>query len=82
MLFAPAADAMFPPLPGNLLATSACRSAALGEIIGLGYVAAESSSEVIDPTGTFQAVTLVGLPLVDPDKRRPHGAWEDDAIRS
>jgi aminomethyltransferase len=82
VLFAPSADAAFPPAPGTILVSSACRSAALGGIIGLGYVAAGSPRDIVDPTGTFQAITVVGLPFIGPDKRRPRGAWEDDAVRS
>lgn len=81
-LFAPSANATFPPPPGTILVTSACCSVVLGRTIGLGYVTAESSPGLIDPSGVFHAVTAVHLPFVDPEKRRPRGDWTDDALRS
>jgi hypothetical protein len=83
MLFAPSRDAAFPPTPGTILATSACRSAIASGTIGLGYIAAgDSSRDLVDRTGIFRAVTAAGLPFVDPGKRRPRGDWDDDGLRS
>jgi glycine cleavage system T protein (aminomethyltransferase) len=83
ILFTPSRDAAFPPTPGMILATSACRSAVASGIIGLGYVAAgDSSRDLVDPMGVFGAVTITDLPFVDPGKHRPRGDWDDDALRS
>jgi aminomethyltransferase len=82
VLFAPSAEAAFPPAPGTILVTSACRSPAVDGVIGLGYVAEGASRNVVDPTGHFNIVATVDLPFIDRDKRRPRGNWADDAVRS
>jgi hypothetical protein len=79
-LFTPSTAATFPPALGTILATSACRSLAADGVIGLGYVAARSMGDLVDPTGLFHAVTVVGLPFIDPEKRRPRGDWDDAQI--
>jgi aminomethyltransferase len=79
-LFTPSAAARFPPAPGTILVTSACRSLATGGVIGLGYVATEATGDLVDSTGIFHEVTAVGLPFIDPGKRRPRGDWDDAQI--
>lgn len=82
-LFQASRDAAFPPAPGTILVTSACRSVSAGGVLGLGYVAAAAAPRrVIDPTGRFHEVVVVDMPFVDPDKRRPRGDWGDEALRS
>jgi glycine cleavage system aminomethyltransferase T len=72
-------DAEFPPGPGAIVVTSACRSVVAGGVLGLGYVRlARRSGEVVDPTGQFHRIREVGLPFFDPTKRRPRGEWHVD----
>jgi glycine cleavage system aminomethyltransferase T len=79
ILWRPAQDAIFPPRPGTLLATSACRSIITGEILGLGYACdAVGAAHLFDPTGQFRDIREVSLPFYDPHKRRPRGGWDDD----
>jgi aminomethyltransferase len=79
ILWRSAQDAMFPPAPGTLLATSACRSIITGEILGLGYACdADDAVRLFDPTGQFRDIREVSLPFYDPQKRRPRGGWEAD----
>ena len=81
MLWRPAQDAVFPPAPGTLLATSACRSIITGEILGLGYACdTDGAVRLVDPTGQFRDIREVSLPFYDPQKRRPRGGWEADLL--
>jgi aminomethyltransferase len=77
ILWRPSANAQFPPRPGTLLVTSACRSVSTGRVIGLGY-AAGSAVDLADPNGHFRDIRRTVLPLYDPGKRRPRGMWRDD----
>jgi glycine cleavage system aminomethyltransferase T len=79
-LFTPSAAATFPPALGTILVTSACRSLTADGVIGLGYVATEATGDLVDSTGIFHEVTAVGLPFIDPGKRRPRGDWDDAQI--
>ena len=79
ILWRSAQDAIFPPAPGTLLATSACRSIITGEILGLGYTCdADGAARLLDPTGQFRDIREASLPFYDPHKRRPRGGWDDD----
>jgi aminomethyltransferase len=79
ILWRPRRDVPFPPEPGILLPTSACRSIITGAILGLGYVCgANTATQLIDVTTEFQDIRRVSLPLYDPHKRRPRGGWHDD----
>ncbi len=79
ILWQPVSDAEFPPGPGAIVVTSACRSVVAGGVLGLGYVRlARRSGEVVDPTGQFHRIREVGLPFFDPAKRRPRGGWHAD----
>jgi aminomethyltransferase len=79
ILWRPPRDATFPPTPGNLLATSACRSIITGAILGLGYACnADGAPHLFDPAGQFRDIREVSLPFYDPHKRRPRGGWCDD----
>jgi aminomethyltransferase len=79
ILWRPQRDAVFPPAPGDLLATSACRSVMTGAVLGLGYVcAAHSIARLSDPTGQFRDICEASLPFYDPNKSRPRGGWRDD----
>lgn len=78
-LWRPPRDVPFPPAPGGLLPTSACRSIITGAILGLGYACdANAATHLIDVTGEFRDIREVSLPLYDPRKRRPRGGWHDD----
>jgi glycine cleavage system aminomethyltransferase T len=78
LLLAAPGPSCFPPAPGTLLVTSACRSSVAGGLLGLGYVASSGAGPLVDPSGRFRAIREVRLPCVDPEKRRPRGAWRDD----
>lgn len=76
VLYAPGNAFRFPPERDELLVTSAAWSAALGCVIGLGYVkAGEPHQTLVDLSGTFQNVRAAHLPFVDPAKRRVRGGW-------
>jgi glycine cleavage system T protein (aminomethyltransferase) len=75
ILWRPSANAQFPPRPGTLLVTSACRSVSTGRVIGLGYAA---GSAVDLANANFQQIRRTFLPVYDPGKRRPRGTWRDD----
>jgi folate-binding Fe-S cluster repair protein YgfZ len=78
VLWRPPARVPFPPPPGAVAVTSACRSLAAKEALLLGYVSAQSAGEALrDPTLSFSALREVGLPFFDPLKRRPRGGWND-----
>ncbi len=78
-LWRPSEDATFPPPPGDLVPTSACRSIITDAVLGLGYVCdTYNSAQLLDPTGQFQEIHEVSLPFYDPDKRRPRGGWDKD----
>ena len=79
VLWQPQKDAIFPPVPGTLLVTSACRSIVSGEVLGLGY-ACEDAPHLVDPSGSFRAIRQVALPFYDTGKRRPRGAWDDNLL--
>jgi glycine cleavage system aminomethyltransferase T len=76
-LFQPRAALNRPTEPDVLVATSACNSLAAGGALGLGYVRRDHPAHAAlrDSTGTFADIELVAHPFVDPDKRRPRGAW-------
>jgi glycine cleavage system T protein (aminomethyltransferase) len=79
ILWHPPRDATFPPTPGTLLATSACRSIITGAILGLGYARdAHGAARLFDPTRQFRDIREVSVPFYDPHKRRPRGGWRDD----
>ena len=81
MLWQPRGDASFPPPPGGLLVTSACRSIVTGRVLGLGYASlAPRSAHLVDPASQFQEIREVSLPVYDPRKRRPRGEWGDDLL--
>jgi aminomethyltransferase len=72
-------EAPFPPAPGSLLATSACRSIISDTILGLGYACeANGAAQLVDPGGQFREIREVSMPFYDPHKRRPRGGWRDD----
>jgi aminomethyltransferase len=71
----------FPPPPGTIVVTSACRSILAGDVLGLGYaLAAPSPANLVDATGQFHDLCEVSLPFYDPGKRRPRGGWRDDLL--
>jgi aminomethyltransferase len=77
ILWQPPKNTAFPPAPGTLLVTSACRSIVSGEILGLGYACdAHGAPHLVDPSGQFRDVREVGLPFHDPEKHRPRGGWD------
>jgi aminomethyltransferase len=79
ILWRPSQDAIFPPAPGTLLVTSACRSILTGNILGLGYACgADGAAHPFDRSGQFRDIRQVSLPFYDPHKRRPRGGWDDD----
>jgi aminomethyltransferase len=79
LLWQPSHDARFPPAPGSLLTTSACRSVVTSGVLGLGYaLAAPRPAHLVDPAGQFHEIREVSLPFYDPRKRRPRGGWRDD----
>src|SRR5262245_29971513 len=79
LLWQPPHDARFPPAPGSLLTTSACRSVVTSGVLGLGYaLAAPRPAHLVDPAGQFHEIREVSLPFFDPRKRRPRGGWRDD----
>ena len=81
ILWQPRKNADFPPGPGSLLVTSACRSIVGKQILGLGYVrAAHAAPHLIDPTGEFCNIREVSRPFYDPYKRRPRGGWNDGLL--
>jgi glycine cleavage system aminomethyltransferase T len=81
VLWQPSKDAAFPPPPGTLLVTSACRSIVSGEILGLGYACnAQGVPHLIDPSGHFREIREVVAPFHDARKYRPRGGWDDDLL--
>jgi aminomethyltransferase len=80
-LWQPPRDAPFPPIPGSLLVTSACRSVVTGGILGLGYACTNHGcARFVDPMGQFRDIREASLPFYDPHKRRPRGGWRDDLL--
>jgi aminomethyltransferase len=71
------ADAQFPPRPGTVLVTSACRSVTTGGVIGLGYAALRAEN-LADANNQFRDIRRTSLPIYDPAKSRPRGGWHDD----
>ena len=79
VLWRPRDDASFPPPPGGLLVTSACRSVMTGGVLGLGYApAAPRCARLVDPASQFHEIREVSLPFYDPYKCKPRGGWHDD----
>ena len=79
ILWRPAQGATFPPPPGELTPTSACRSIITNAVLGLGYVCdSHNCAQLVDASGQFQEIHEVSLPFYDPDKRRPRGGWDKD----
>jgi aminomethyltransferase len=79
ILWRPSRDAPFPPAPGTLLPTSACRSIVTGAVLGLGYACgANAPTDLFDSTRQFRDIREASLPFYDPQKRRPRGGWHDD----
>jgi glycine cleavage system aminomethyltransferase T len=71
----------FPPPPGAIVVTSACRSVLSGSVLGLGYALAEPQrTHLVDAAGLFRDVCEVSLPFYDPEKRRPRGGWQNDLL--
>ena len=71
----------FPPPPGTIVVSSACRSILDGDVLGLGYaLAAPSPANLVDAAGQFHDFCEVSLPFYDPSKRRPRGGWRDDLL--
>jgi len=71
----------FPPPPGTIAVTSACRSILAGDVLGLGYaLAAPSAANLVDAAGQFHDLCEVSLPFYDPGKRRPRGGWREDLL--
>jgi aminomethyltransferase len=79
VLWQPLQNATFPPAPGTLLVTSACRSIVSGEILGLGY-GCDDAPHLVDPSGTFRDIHQAALPFYDPQKRRPRGDWDQSLL--
>jgi aminomethyltransferase len=78
VLWQPDGRVVRPALPGTIVITSACHSAAAGGTLGLGFVMqsdAVSGAPLHDPNGIFTAIQLVPWPFYDPEKRRPKAAW-------
>lgn len=73
----PAGKLTRPKTPETIVVTSACLSVAAGGILGLGYVLADTTSEIVlrDPTGTFRDIRLTSLPFYDSTKKRPRAPW-------
>lgn len=66
------------PEPGGITITSACRGAAAGSVVGLGFVPAGEAvigRVSVDRDAGFGTVTQAPLPLYDPTKQRPRGPW-------
>jgi glycine cleavage system aminomethyltransferase T len=79
VLWRPQQNAPFPPAPGMLVVTSACRSIVNGEVLGLGF-ACDGASHLVDPSGNFRAIRQVALPFYDPQKGRPRGEWHKNLL--
>ncbi|HEY7248150.1 MAG TPA: hypothetical protein VH678_30165 [Xanthobacteraceae bacterium] len=74
-------EASFPPPPGEILVTSACRSVLTGDALGLGYALAHpEKAQLRDAAGLFRDIREVSLPFYDPGKRIPRGAWSADEL--
>lgn len=73
----PPGDLERPTAPGTIAVTSAAVSSEAGGILGLGYVLAGTSSEVVlhDVAGTFRNIRLTPKPFYDTAKRRPRAPW-------
>lgn len=77
-MWAPAGDLRRPTNRSEIAVTSACHSPTLDATVGLGFVHRESAQPgqpVSDPTRQFRDFRLIPLPLYDPVKQRPRGAW-------
>jgi glycine cleavage system aminomethyltransferase T len=60
--------------------TSACVSALAGGVLGLGYVASRpATDDLVDFAGRIHGIHEVGLPVFDPEKRRPRGSWTSES---
>jgi glycine cleavage system aminomethyltransferase T len=71
----------FPPAPGTIVVSSACRSTLAGDVLGLGYaLAAPSPAKLVDAEGQFHDICEASLPFYDPSKRRPRGGWRADLL--
>jgi aminomethyltransferase len=82
VLWQPSQSGMpFPPPPGAIVVSSACRSILAGDVLGLGYaLAAPWPANLVDAAGQFHDICEVSLPFYDPGKRRPRGGWRDDLL--
>jgi glycine cleavage system aminomethyltransferase T len=79
VLWEPHCNVGFPPAPGVIVVTSACRSILTGGVMGLGYaLATTSGTKLCDPAGQFRDIREVSLPFFDPAKQVPRGAWRAD----
>ena len=69
-----------PSRPRQIAVTSACRSVCAPGIVGLGYVLAETPTDVAlhDACGIFQNVTQAHTPVYDPQKLRPRAVWQGE----
>jgi glycine cleavage system aminomethyltransferase T len=76
VLWQPSPAATFPPKPGTVIVTSACRSIIGGDVVGLGYVL-HGSTDFVDGQGQFWDIQRTSLPFYDLHKRRPRGEWDD-----
>lgn len=66
-----------PVTPGEVVVTSACQSIAVGGILGLGYVVADTDigATLNDPAGIFRNIRRMPLPFYDPAKSRQRQPW-------
>jgi aminomethyltransferase len=79
ILWRPSQETDFPPPPGRLVATSACRSIVTGAVLGLGYAnVSDAAAQLSDPAGQFRSIRNVALPVYDLRKLRPRGGWRAD----
>lgn len=79
ILFAPG-PIRVPPTPGTIAITSATSSVHCGGIIGLGYVNRAMDGSLTDGSGQFHEIRNVGVPFIDPEKRRVRGPWGSDLM--
>ena len=66
-----------PQMPDEVVVTSACRSAAAGGVLALGYVCAgvSTAQQFCDRTGVFKNIQLAATPFLASAKTVPRDSW-------
>lgn len=78
LLWQPPAGLKRPERAGEIAVTSACWSPLAGAALLLGFARRADIATGIplhDPTGTFAALRMTGMPYFDPEKSRPRRLW-------